>query len=80
MSSKSNQSPGRRPSAAGNRAASLTPRPFRRRPWFLAATAVALAVWLAFLSLMAWQQWRQEKKGPSPLREEETASEAAGDQ
>jgi hypothetical protein len=51
------------------------PRPFRRRPWLLASAALALAAWMTFLLLMAWQPWEQEKR-PPPLREKEAAQEA----
>jgi ferric-dicitrate binding protein FerR (iron transport regulator) len=53
--------------------APLEPRPFQRRPWFLAAAATALAAWLIFLLLMAWEPWGQAKKRPPPLRGKEAA-------
>ena len=54
------------------------PRPFRRRPWLLAASILALAAWLAFLGVMAWQPW-EAKKRPPPLREKEAAQRATGE-
>jgi hypothetical protein len=53
--------------------APLGPRPFQRRPWLLAAAATALAAWLIFLLLMAWEPWGQAKKRPPPLRDKEAA-------
>jgi ferric-dicitrate binding protein FerR (iron transport regulator) len=51
------------------------PRPFQRRPWLLAASALALVAWMFFLLVMAWQPW-EAKKRPPPLREKEAAHEA----
>ncbi|HVX59040.1 MAG TPA: hypothetical protein VHC19_00515 [Pirellulales bacterium] len=80
---RSNRSPANRTarrrddvSSAAGAEREFEPRPFRRRPWFLAATAAALAVWLAFLSLMAWQQWRQERNRPPALQEPKPAGAA----
>ena len=56
----------------------FVPRPFQRRPWLLAFAAMALAAWLAFLSLMAWQPWAAKKR-PPPLREKEAAQRATGE-
>jgi hypothetical protein len=47
------------------------PRPFQRRPWFLAAAAAALAAWLIFLLLMAWEPWGREEKQKPPPRDKE---------
>ena len=47
------------------------PRPFQRRPWLLAAASAALATWLIFLLLMAWEPWGREKKQPTLPRNDE---------
>lgn len=81
---KRNRQPKQLETAAAGRASGeawserrFEPRPFRRRPWFLALTALALAAWLMFLLLMAWQPWGAIKR-PPPLREKEAAKRATG--
>ena len=87
---KRNRQPKQLPTAAAGRVSGegpsehrfephrFEPRPFRRRPWLLAASALTLAAWLAFLGVMAWQPW-EAKKRPPPLREKEAAQRATGE-
>ncbi len=43
----------------------LPPRPLKRRRWLLALAVVLMAVWLSFLSWLAWQVHRREVQSSS---------------